>query len=64
METSPLIFSVNQWTGFYIIRTSVIKEVIEFYISSDSTPIPENLLEWLLRINSVSIHSNHSSIFE
>ena len=41
METSPLIFSVNQWTGFYIIRTSVIKEVIEFYISSDSTPIPE-----------------------
>ena len=45
METSPLIFSVNQWTGFYIIRTSVIKEVIEFYISSDSTPIPENLLE-------------------
>ena len=27
MEISPLIFSVNQWTGFYMIGTSVIKEL-------------------------------------
>ena len=25
IETSPLICSANQWTGFYMIRTSVIK---------------------------------------
>ena len=30
METSPLIYSANQWVGFYgfyIIETSVMKEV-------------------------------------
>ena len=26
IETSPLICSANQWTGFYIIGTSVMKE--------------------------------------
>ena len=26
METSPLIYRANQWTGFYIIGTSVMKE--------------------------------------
>ena len=37
METSPFICSVNQWTGFIVIRTSVMKELslllaIRFYI--------------------------------
>ena len=27
IETSPLIFSVNQWTGFYMIGISVMKEL-------------------------------------
>ena len=27
VETSPLICSANQWTGFYMIRTSVMKEL-------------------------------------
>ena len=27
IETSPLICSANQWTGFYMIWTSVIKEL-------------------------------------
>ena len=27
IETSPLIFSANQWTGFYMIETSVRKEL-------------------------------------
>ena len=27
IETSPLICRVNQWTGFYMIGTSVMKEV-------------------------------------
>ena len=27
-ETSPLICSVNQWTGFYMIGASVMKELI------------------------------------
>ena len=27
MEISPLIYSANQWTGFYMIGASVIKEL-------------------------------------
>ena len=27
VETSPLIYSVNQWTGFSMIGTSVVKEL-------------------------------------
>ena len=27
IETSPLICSANQWTGFYMVRTSVMKEL-------------------------------------
>ena len=27
IETSPLIWSVNQWTGFYMITASVMKEL-------------------------------------
>ena len=27
IETSLLIFSANQWTGFYVIETSVMKEL-------------------------------------
>ena len=26
-ETSPLISSANQWTGFYVIETTVTKEL-------------------------------------
>ena len=29
IETSPLISSANQWTGFYVIGTSVMKELIK-----------------------------------
>ena len=27
IEASPLIFSASQWTGFYVIRTTVMKEL-------------------------------------
>ena len=27
METSPLIVRENQWTGFYMIGTSIVKEL-------------------------------------
>ena len=27
IETSPLIFRANQWTGFYMITPSVMKEL-------------------------------------
>ena len=30
IETSPLICSANQWTGFYMITASVMKELNEF----------------------------------
>ena len=26
-KTSPLIFRANEWTGFYIIETSIMKEL-------------------------------------
>ena len=32
IEISPMICSVNQWTGFYMIRTSVMKELNPFYL--------------------------------
>ena len=28
IETSPLIYEANQWTGFYMITASVMKELI------------------------------------
>ena len=28
IETSPLIFPENQWTGFYMIGTFVVKELM------------------------------------
>ena len=31
VETNPLICSADQWTGFYMIRTSVMKELNEYY---------------------------------
>ena len=36
IETSPLICFTNQWTGFYMIRTSIIKEfnVLTFYLAN------------------------------
>ena len=31
METSPLNCSVNQWTGFYMIGTPIMKESVHSY---------------------------------
>ena len=36
IETSPLICSVNQWTGFYMIKASVMKELSPFLENSNS----------------------------
>ena len=36
METSPLICSANQWTGFYIVGTSVMKELKIFRKKRDT----------------------------
>ena len=35
IETSPLIFSANHWTGFYMMGTSVMKELIYNHIFQD-----------------------------
>ena len=29
METSPLVCSANQWTSFYMMKTSVTKELMQ-----------------------------------
>ena len=31
MEISPLTCSANQWTGFYMVGTTVMKELINFF---------------------------------
>ena len=30
METSPLSYRANQWTGFYMIGTAVMKDLNQF----------------------------------
>ena len=35
METSPLICCANQWTGFYMVSASVMKELKEIRLESD-----------------------------
>ena len=39
MEASIFIFSANQWAGFYMVETSVIKEVILMF-SDDENTVP------------------------
>ena len=34
METSPLICRANQWTGFYMTGTSILKELIALALIS------------------------------
>ena len=45
METSPLIWSANCWTGFYMIGTSVMKEI--------GTPVVNVPVSKLKKMNSV-----------
>ena len=46
IETSSLICSANQWTGFYIITASVMKELNQnsilasLFLSHFSRPVP------------------------
>ena len=48
IETSPLICRSNQWTGFYMITASVLKELSKwFFISSSDTPHDLKLLSLL-----------------
>ena len=39
IETSPLICRANEWTGFYMIGTSVMKELITLTIESNNKNI-------------------------
>ena len=39
IETSPLICGANQWTGFYMIAASVIKELIMGDFNVDNNPL-------------------------
>ena len=43
IETSPLICSANQWTGFYMIGTSVMKE-LNWLTPSNENDIPKILI--------------------
>ena len=46
IETSPLIFSVNKSTGFYILRNSVMNELRNILMwREDKSPPTEDLLQ-------------------
>ena len=54
METSPLICRGSQQTSFYVIETSVMKELISMYfIWTDLTWLNLNLLKTDLKIHSL-----------
>ena len=46
IETSPLICSTNQWTGFYMITTSVMKELKGILCNSGTEKRLQVLKEW------------------
>ena len=47
LETSPLICRANQWTDFYMIRTSVMKEL------SERSSTPYKRIQKIKRLNSL-----------
>ena len=51
IETSPLIYRVNQWTGFYMIETSVMKE-LNWVLATQSSKNKPGIL--LLNKNKIS----------
>ena len=46
IETSPLSCRVNQWTGFYMIRTSVMKELKRYQSTVLRKRCPYSQLLW------------------
>ena len=57
IETSPLICSANQWTGFFMISTSVVKELTSFFtkkgmnnenitLAANGETLPNSCLFW------------------
>ena len=46
IETSPLVCRANQWTGFYMITASVMKELICFVIKSHLAISPFSNKTW------------------
>ena len=41
IEISPMICSANHWTSFYVIRTSVMKELrIKLFVKTDNVKKP------------------------
>ena len=47
IETSPLICFVNQWTGFYMIETTVMKELngLKTYSARKKTDLKSDITE-------------------
>ena len=52
METGPLICSANQWTGFYMITASVMKELK--VINIFGVNLNTNLNFWILELSVTS----------
>ena len=48
IETSPLIYEANQWTGFYMITASVMKELIHDVLLIHLSKV--YTLQWLVTV--------------
>ena len=71
IQTSPLIFSANQCTGFYITGTSLVKELTlcNNYLNDTHrerlgfTQFSTGMAGWLLLIFLICLHNQLSSIY-
>ena len=45
IEASPLIGRANQWTGFYIIGTSVIKELMRYVLNRKASNLMKTMFK-------------------
>ena len=63
IETSPLICSPNQWTGFYMITPSVMKELICLGHGKMIFCFFEHTLKWPCAIRFICLQSIHAESF-
>ena len=59
METSPLICLANQWSGFYMITTSVMKELRSIFTlcKNQSLDLMCKSIDWVLYFGNIGRYS-------
>ena len=62
METSPLVCSANQWTSFYMKKTSVMKELMQNCTSLKAFTKFKVLLHSFVVIAAIGVKEPYSDI--